>query len=98
MNLLITSSIYIQHVSIMGTELAPSSLPFHLPAVSLWCVFGQQIECIDEPSLTFNEASSDELASESYRFLLLWSPNKVLMRTFPYIVPKAQSFLTASQT
>lgn len=98
MNMLITFSIRLQYVSIMGTKLAPSTLPFHLAAVSLWCVFGPRKGCIDEPSLTFNEASSDELALESYCRPLPPRPNKVLMRTFPKIVPKALSFLTASQT
>lgn len=95
--MLITLSIRLQYVSIMGTKLAPSTLPFHLAAVSLWCVFGPWKGCIDEPSLTFNEASSDELALESYCLLLPQSPNKVLMRTFPQFLPKALSFLTASQ-
>lgn len=98
MTILITFFIHFQYVSIMGLKLAPSFLPFHLPAVSLWRVFGPRIGSIDEASLTFNEASSDELALESYCLLLPQSPNKVLMRTFPQFVPKAQSFLTASQT
>lgn len=65
---------------------------FNPPAVSLWCVFGQRIGCTDKPSLTFNEAHSDELASESHRLLLSWGLNKVLMRTFAPFVPKAQIF------
>lgn len=70
---------------------------FYLTAVSLWCVFWPWKGCIDEPSLTFNEASSDELALESYCLLLPQSANKVLMGTFPQFVPKTLSFLTASQ-
>lgn len=96
---MITSSIYIHRVCKRGAELALSFSPFQSPcSVFVRCVFGQRIGCTDKPSLTFNEARSDELASESHCLLLSWSPNKVLMRTFAPFVPKAQIFLTASQT
>lgn len=48
----------------MSTNLAPSTLLFILVQFG----FGVYLEhrCIDEPSLTFNEESTDDLALDSY--------------------------------